>query len=261
MEKEIFIKGCRVHYQKHGNGLPIMLLHGFGETGSVWKEQIEFFKNKYQLLIPDLPGSGKSTLGNEAESSMDFFAEVVFQILKKEGLKKMVLIGHSMGGYISLAFAKKYPERLIALGLFHSSAYADDAEKISIRKKGIAFIKKNGAAPFLESSIPNLFADAGNPLKQRLLLGAGDFSDHALIHYYEAMISRPDSTRIIAGLAVPFLMIIGEKDKAVLFESALKQTNLANLSFIYILRKSGHMGMWEEKDKANKILAKFLDQF
>lgn len=261
MEKEISMPWGKLHYSKLGQGIPVMLVHGFGESRGVWNEQIDTLKERHQLLVPDLPGSGKSSLKNHGEISMEFLAEALVQILDKEGIKRVVLIGHSMGGYASLAFVEKYPERLIALGLFHSSALADDGDKKAIRKKGIAFIRKFGARLFLESTIPNLFSNSENPLTGRLKNLAANFRDDDLIGYYEGMIARPDRTSLISSLHIPFLFIMGKNDKAVPLELALKQSHLAPLSVIHILRMSGHMGMWEEKEKSNEILAKFLDQF
>jgi len=261
MEKEISWWGGSLHYTLLGQGTPVMLVHGFGETREVWNEQIDTFKERHLLLVPDLPGSGKSSLKNQGEISMEFLAEALRQIIDEEGIKKLVLIGHSMGGYASLAFAEKYPERLTALGLFHSSALADDEDKKAVRKKGIAFIRKNGARLFLESTIPNLFSNSENPLTEKLKNLAANFRDNDLIGYYEGMIERPDRTSVISSLHIPFLLIMGKNDKAVPLELALKQSHLAPLSVIHILRMSGHMGMWEEKEKSNEILAKFLDQF
>lgn len=260
MKKRISFEGENLYYTTTGTGLEVMLVHGFGETGDVWTLQTNTLKENYRLLVPDLPGSGESPYIPNNNPSIDLFADALLQILNNEQIEKVVLIGHSMGGYICLAFAEKYPNRLKALGLFHSSAYADEEEKKIIRKKGIDFIRNNGSKLFLETTIPNLFADTRNPEKNKLLQLADNFSSDALIGYYRAMTERPDRSQIISALSVPFLMIIGERDKAVPFETSLKQTNLAKLAFIYILRNSAHMGMWEETEKVNKILAKFLEQ-
>jgi len=260
MKKQVSFLGHSLYYTDTGKGNAVMLVHGFGETGDAWKHQVDYLKNKYRLLVPDLPGSGKSPFIHNSDPSIDFYASALLQIQDEEEIEKLCIIGHSMGGYISLAFAEKFPLRINALGLFHSSSFADEEEKVNSRKKGITFIKKHGAKQFLESTIPNLFANPENPLKEMLIKEANHFTDEALINYYEAMISRPDRSRIIVALAVPFLMIIGEKDKAVPFETSLKQSGLAKLSFINILRNSGHMGMWEETEKTNQILAKFLEQ-
>ena len=127
MNKELLYQNKKIFCRFIGNGKPVVLIHGFGEDGEVWKNQIEFLKDKFQLIIPDLPGSGKSEMINDM--SMEGMAEVIYSIIHEEKIKSCILIGHSMGGYITLAFAEKYPEYLTAFGLFHSTAYADNEEK------------------------------------------------------------------------------------------------------------------------------------
>jgi pimeloyl-ACP methyl ester carboxylesterase len=107
---------------------------------------------------------------------------------EKENIDQFCLIGHSMGGYITLAFAEKYPEVLNSFGLFHSSTYAEDEAKISTRKKGNDFIKKNGAEAFLKASIPNLFSEQTKKEHPELITQlfdiAKNISPAALIQYY-----------------------------------------------------------------------------
>lgn len=238
-----------------------MLHHGFGETAEVWNEQVNQLKNQFRLLIPDIPGSGKSDFIEMTNPSLDVYAEGMAKILEEEKISEIIFIGHSMGGYIAMAMAEKYPEKLLGLGLFHSSSFADDEEKKKSRQKGIEFIQTHGATSFLKSTIPNLFADAGTEMKNRLLDGAEDFSDNSVIQYYQAMMNRPDRSEILKNFKKPFLLIMGEKDKAVPFDISLKQTYLAEVSFIEVLRESAHMGMWEEKEKSNRVLTRFLEAF
>lgn len=167
-----------------------------------------------------------------------------------------------MGGYITLAFAEKYPELLNSFGLFHSSAYADSVQKIEIRKKAIEFISKKGAEEFLKTSIPNLFAEKTKQqrpeLIERLLKIANKISSEALIQYYEAMIARPDRTSVLRSFSKPVLFIIGKYDTAVPMEDSLQQSHLPAVSSIHILQHSGHIGMWEEAPLSSVYLGDFL---
>ena len=149
MNKEIQITGKKISYRVIGEGNPVMLVHGFGEDGTVWNNQVDFLKDKFRIIIPDLPGSGKSELIEN--SSLEDMAEVLHQIIHEEDIDHCVMIGHSMGGYITLAFAEMYWNHLTAFGLFHSSAYADSKEKITTRQKGIEFINEHGAFAFLKT--------------------------------------------------------------------------------------------------------------
>ncbi|HQX72898.1 MAG TPA: alpha/beta hydrolase [Chitinophagaceae bacterium] len=260
MNKEIQITGKKIYYRIIGEGNPVMLVHGFGEDGTVWKNQVEFLKDKFRIIIPDLPGSGKSELIEN--SSLEDMAEVLHQIIHEEDIDHCVMIGHSMGGYITLAFAEMYWNHLTAFGLFHSSAYADSKEKITTRQKGIEFINEHGAFAFLKTATPNLFSPltkAENPgLIDKQINSLDNFSPAALVSYYEAMISRPDRTAILLQATVPVLFIIGKYDNAVPPEDSLQQCHLPEKSYIHMLNRSGHMGMLEEPQQSNQILEKFL---
>jgi pimeloyl-ACP methyl ester carboxylesterase len=261
MEKSLIFRDATLSYLDMGSGKTVMLLHGFGETGEVWKFQAAHLQSTFRVIVPDLPGSGKSGFIDMEPPSLDLYADAVVKILNAEQISEVILIGHSMGGYIAMAVAEIYPQYISGLGLFHSSSFADDEEKIKSREKGIEFIKSHGPEAFLRTTIPNLFADGGSSLKDRLMAEADAFSGEALIYYYRAMINRPDRSHILKDFSKPFLLVMGEKDKAVPFDISLKQTYLAEVSFIEVLRNSAHMGMLEEPDKANRILTKFLQCF
>ncbi|HRN57707.1 MAG TPA: alpha/beta hydrolase [Agriterribacter sp.] len=266
-EKWLAYHNSRICYETEGKGAPVVLVHGFGEDGRVWKHQRERLQSHFHLIIPDLPGSGRSGMlsiaPEHAASAMEIYADGIKQVLDREAVKQCTLIGHSMGGYVALAFAHRYPERLNALGLVHSTAFADSEQKIATRRKGIAFIQRYGAQEFLKQSIPHLFGAAftrQHPEQIEALTGrAGNFTAAALVQYYEAMIKRPDSTATLKKLTIPVLFIIGEEDKSVSLEDSLKQCHFPVKALINILPDTAHMGMWEQKDQANDTVVKFLN--
>jgi pimeloyl-ACP methyl ester carboxylesterase len=262
MQTKTFIfQHKNIHYKVYGEGKPVILLHGFGEDSTVWQLQIDALQNDFLVIVPDIPGSGESAFIPGA--NIETYAEILKELcdLELQGAGA-VLVGHSMGGYITLAFAEKYPQYLKAFGLFHSSAFADTAEKKATRKKAIEFIKEKGAYTFLKSSIPGLFTQQFKdqfPQKvEALIEAANNFTPEALIQYYEAMIERPDRTEVLKRFDHPILFIMGEHDMAVPFESSLQQCYLPKQSHVHILRHSAHMGMWEEAENANKLLLEFL---
>lgn len=286
MHKSILIEGKKIVYRVTGSGQPVVLLHGFGEEANVWDKAEKSLEKDYRLIIPDLPGSGESEM--IPDMSMEGMAEAIIEILETEynlpalnekenaqisgskvplagGFRGAVVIGHSMGGYITLALAERYPEWLSAFGLFHSSAFADSDEKKATRQKGIAFIREHGAYPFLETATPNLFSPLTrekNPgLVAQQLAGLHNFSALALVSYYEAMMKRPDRTDVLRKTTVPVLFILGLHDTAVPVEDGLKLCHLPEKSYIHILRNSGHMGMLEEPGKTNLILRQFLAEY
>lgn len=260
MIKELLYQQKRIQYQITGSGKPVFLVHGFGEDGTVWKQQVSFLENKFQLIIPHLPGTTPSEL--IADMTMEGMAEVIHAIIHEEDIDTCTVIGHSMGGYITLALAEKYPNHLNGFGLFHSSAFADTQEKKEVRQKAIAFVRQNGAFEFLKTAIPNLFAPSTKELRpgiiEVLVDAAHNFSSETIVSYYEAMILRPDRTTILKNTSVPVLFIMGKYDVAVPLEDGLKQCHHPEKSYIHILQNSGHMGMLEETEASNRFLEEFL---
>lgn len=261
-EKTVQFQGQSIYYRTEGAGRPVMLVHGFAEDGTVWENQIPFLKEHCKLIIPDLPGSGQSVAADTGNWSMEYFADCLQVIVQEEKMQQFIMVGHSMGGYITLAFAEKYPDQLAAFSLFHSSAFADSEEKVATRRKGIKFIGDNGAKKFLEQSIPNLFSEETKKqhpgMVSNFLTRFTNFSAGSLVGYYEAMILRPDRTYVLKNFSRPVQFIMGKYDTAVPLEQGLQQCHLPGFSYIHILEHSGHMGMWEEPDLSNELLKSFL---
>ncbi|WP_300598511.1 alpha/beta hydrolase [Niabella sp.] len=258
--KTININNSIVHYTIEGVGRPVVLLHGFGEDSTVWENQVAYLRHHYQVIVPDIPGSGQSELTEDM--SMEGIAAVVKLIIEAEELESVTLIGHSMGGYATLAFAAQYPHLLDGFGLFHSTGAADTEEKKETRRKGIAFIEKNGANAFLKTTIPNLFSahtkETHPELVEQFTASLPAFSKTALKSYYEAMIQRPERIDLFSKTDLPVLFIIGEQDAVISFEDVLKQASMPRVSYIHVLHQSGHMGMLEEAAKASAAIEEFL---
>ncbi len=264
--KFISYQNKNIHYKVSGKGKAVVLLHGFGEDGNIWNELLKDFENDYHLIVPDIPGSGQSEMldgeniiPTGRQVSIEDYAEVIKVILDKEIIAGCAIIGHSMGGYITLAFAKKYPEMLNRFGLFHSTAFSDDEAKKQNRLKAIDFIKANGAYAFLRTTIPNLFADKQHQTKIEELIEEGrNFTPETLIQYYQAMMHRSDTTDILKEFNKPILFIIGEKDNAIPLQSSLQQCYLSPISQVHILN-IGHMGMIEQPETCKNVLQSFLN--
>ncbi|MFZ4058002.1 MAG: alpha/beta fold hydrolase, partial [Ferruginibacter sp.] len=148
-EHFLLYQNKKVYYRIFGEGKTVVLLHGFGEEGSIWDAQVKFLSAHFRVIVPDIPGSGKSEILPHAD--IDTYAVVVKSIVDATTPpnETISLIGHSMGGYITLAFAEKFGAVLNKFGLFHSSSFADSDEKKANRKKAIQFIQENGSAAFL----------------------------------------------------------------------------------------------------------------
>lgn len=257
---EILFRKSLIHYTTHGKGKTILLIHGFGEDGSIWNQIVEALSQNYKCIVPDLPGSGKSEMINEESISIEDYADVIKAIVKNENEKSLTMIGHSMGGYITLAYQKKYPKDCKAIGLFHSTAYADDEIKIATRLKSIEFIQNNGTAAFLKTMIPGLFFDLEKSKEDiiKLLAISSTIIPECLIQYHRAMINRHNNTDLLKKLNIPVLLIAGLYDNAVPIKHLLEQSHFADICSFHILKKSAHKGMIEETNECIGILAKFL---
>jgi len=259
-EKFFQYNTSKIFYRITGNGKPVVLIHGFGEDGDIWQKQVDFLKDHFQLIIPDLPGSGRS--GFIDHVGIETYREVIKAILDEEGITRCDMLGHSLGGYITLSFADNYAGMLSSFGLVHSTAFADNEEKKAARLKSIGFMQTHSAYDFLRTSIPGLFgkewSQQHQPEIESLVEKGNGFTAGTLIQYYQAMINRPDRTHVLRTFPGPILFIIGQHDNAVPFAQSLQQCYLPDEAHIHILRNSAHMGMWEETHTVNNFLFGFL---
>jgi pimeloyl-ACP methyl ester carboxylesterase len=248
VDKKLRYLNKEFHYYEYGSGKPLVLVHGFAEDAGIWNNQIDFLQKKFRLFIPDLPGCGSSAY-NEQLSTIEDFAEIIRTILDNEQINETVLIGHSMGGYISLAFAAKYGKLLLGLGLFHSTAYPDSEDKKTLRRKSIDFIKEHGEEEFIKSNLPNSFSadfKANHPtVVSELVRKYSNLTPESLISFSKAMMVRPDRRALLKELNKPIMFIIGEEDVILPLQESLAQTHISDLAFIHLLKNTGHMGMIE----------------
>ena len=254
-----------IFYEVHGNGKPVVLLHGFAETGAVWFHQTQYLKNNFKVIVPDLPGYGKSSLFDIkiAETQIDDYANYIYALLKHEEAENVVLIGHSMGGYITLSLAKNHPEILSAIGFVHSTAFADNEEKKQKRLRGIEMIENYGGYAFLKNTIPNLFAqkfkNENFKSVEKLIEDGKSLTNTSLQQSYYAMMNRHDATSVLSNAHLPVLFIAGKEDTAVLLGDVLKQVSLPEISYFHLLNNTGHMGMWEAADTVNEFVEEFIN--
>lgn len=264
MNKTLIYPGGHMNYTLVGTGRPLILLHGFGESGTIWQHQVEGLAEVCRVIVPDLPGSGSSPMPEQGSpDTLEFYADLLAALLDKEELAACTLIGHSMGGYIALAFAEKYPERLEAFGLFHSTALADSEQRRELRQKGIRFMQEYGPAAFLKEVIPGLYAEsfrsASPQMIQAHLAESTQWATaEALTAYYRAMMSRPDRTHVLADFKGPILFILGALDKTVVLEETIPQTKLAKHSFVQVMEAAAHMGMREDPRSTSLALIDFI---
>ncbi len=250
----------RIAFRVHGKGQPLMLLHGLCEDSTIWDEFIKGLVGEFQIIRPDLSGFGESEI--LPEHSIELMSESVKAILDELGISKCVIIGHSLGGYVSVALAKKYPSLFSGLGLFHSHPFADVPEKKEERRKSIEFVKTNGHIVYVKQLIPKLFAElfatSNEFLINSLIFKASKYSPETIIGTQQAMLERTDNSEVVKNIKCPVLLIIGKQDKTVPYEVSLKMMPLPTVADIHILPKVAHMGMFTAKDKTVKIVRNFM---
>ena len=248
-----------VFYETAGEGpVTLLLLHGFPFDRRLWYKLIPQLKGA-KIILPDLPGFGNSAL-TANEASMETYAEAIYTVLQCEGTSRVILAGHSMGGYIALAFAEKYPHMVSGLSLIHSSAFADDEDRKLKREQVKAFITQHGAQQFTRSFVPGPFSPdfTNTPEIETLIHWAEDCTAEGLIAAVEAMKNRPDRTHVLKNLTIPVQFITGEKDPIFNPGITYQQAVIPTTGIIDLMKDSGHMGMIENADEMANMLTGFI---
>ncbi|MCH2022264.1 MAG: alpha/beta hydrolase [Saprospiraceae bacterium] len=257
----IIHKKSKVAYQQIGKGETLVLLHGFCEDSTLWANFTPVLSKKYHVITIDLSGFGKSDLLEE--HSIDAMAEAVYAVLAHLSIKKSVLIGHSMGGYVGLCFAESHPELLSGLGLFHSHPFPDSEQKKADRKRVSEFIKQHGIAPFAGHFVFNLFAKKFVTKRRafidRLIHKTSMHHSDAIIAASNAMIKREDKSEVLTKLTCPVLFIVGKQDNAISIDYSLRQLSLPKMASVHIFEDVGHMGMYEIPEKTLEVVEEFMD--
>jgi pimeloyl-ACP methyl ester carboxylesterase len=238
----------------------VVFIHGFAEHNGIWEQQQAYLSEQFYVISPDLPGSGQTPLTEHL--SIESMADYVYAGLQANGIEQAVIIGHSMGGYVALAMAEKYPNILKGLGLFHSTAAPDSEEKKEGRIKSINIIENYGAEAFIKQALPNMFSPVykkKHPEQVEAYVSMGlQCQQESLIAYYRAMMERPDRTAVLSSLKVPVLFVIGKDDTAIPLKGVLSQVSKPQTSSIHIFDDTGHMGMWEVPEASKLLIHDFI---
>lgn len=254
-------KGAELVYMDRGEGPCLVLLHGYLESSEIWDSFADRIPQGYRLIIPDLPGHGRSGTWGDLHS-MDDLAGAVSAILKAEGIGKIFLVGHSMGGYVLMAFAELFPEKLLGYSLFHSTPFADNDEKRENRDREISLVLCGKKRQIVLVNIPKAFSMDNVDLMpeevERARRIALECSDQGTVALLRGMKSRPDRTAILKETSLPLLLIGGMKDNYIPSEVFDKLVALAPHAQVLRLEQSGHMGFIEEPGKVADALTEML---
>jgi len=255
----ILYKKKKIYFHEKGRGPAIVLLHGFLENMGMWEYFVKKLSDDFRVITIDLPGFGKSECLGRVHP-MEQMAMVVNKVLKVREVNNCLMIGHSMGGYVTLAFAAKYPGKLKGLGLMHSHALADSPEAKVNRNRAIDVVNSDRGT-FIFNFFPDLFAPENVSFHEKeirkLYEDALETSPKAIIASLEGMKCRTDKLEVLVKSKVPVLFILGKKDSRIPFEDTMKQATLPSTSEILVLDNVGHMGHIEARKKTLKAIEGF----
>ncbi len=259
MEKQLLVDGHSVNYRVEGSGPALVLLHGFLESLEMWNDFMSALSRTNKVIAVDLPGFGKTEVFSD-NHSMELMADTVNTVLEEENIKFCLLAGHSMGGYVSLAFAKKYSAKLKGLVLFHSQAAADDEQGKTNRNRTIDIVKKNHK-DFIAAFIPSLFAEQNiekfhDKIEEAKAVSL-QTSAEGIIAALAGMRDREDHRKLLKELDIPVLFIAGKQDSRIPMEKILPQIALPKHAEALILDGVGHMGFIEARKQTLRTLAHF----
>ncbi|WP_109832378.1 alpha/beta fold hydrolase [Reichenbachiella versicolor] len=238
----------------------ILFIHGFCETLNIWKPYVEALKENYKVISIDLPGHGKTSLVT-SQFTIEDIADLVIEEMNSLAVGKFFVIGHSLGGYISLALSELYPDAVTGFGLFSSTTFPDDDEKRKVRDKVGGFIAEHGHKEFIDSFVPNLFTPENRrtfveeieTLKKNAYLT----STESIVGYSQAMKVRPDRTKQLS-IDKPKFIIAGDRDMAVKIESSKEMMTFIPESDSLILKDTGHNGFLEAQVDSITYIKEFL---
>lgn len=233
----------------------LVLIHGHGVDASIWDSIYADLTSGTSPLKPDFAHYTDLT-------TIEAYADQLNNQLKAETAGRVILVGHSMGGYIGLAFAEKYPERIAGLVLYHSTALADDDTRREARRQAIGELKQQGTPAFIQKQLPKMVApDYPSAEIQRLTGRYQDLPADALIAGLRAMAARLDRTHVLRNATYPVLLVAGEQDQIIPLDKTAQLAGLSDRISLAIIEQSGHLSMVEQPQKSVEVLRTFTNEF
>ena len=258
----VSVRNTDIYFTHLGAGPAIVLLHGFLEDSSIFLPFQKALSSRFQVVLIDLPGHGKSGTQGYV-NSMDAMADVVNSVLLELKIASCVLIGHSMGGYVALAFAERYASKLEGFGLFHSTAVDDSSQKKIDRERTIKLVMRNSGT-YIDAAIPALFAEANKSRFQheiaQLIEAAKTYTPQGIVANIRGMMGRPDRSNVLRDTQLPVLIIQGAEDPIISAETIRQQATLSSQITCHEIPNIGHMGYLEAPDICMDFIGKFAER-
>lgn len=258
MQKSITFKNANISFSDAGKGTAVVLIHGFLENATMWKEIIPELIKRNRVITVDLLGHGKSDCLGYVHS-MNLFAETIKAVLKHLKIRRCVLIGHSLGGYVALAFAEKHPQKIKGLCLMNSTSNEDSEDRKNLRIRANKMVQNNFDS-MVKMSVSNLFLPANlSTFKEEIetvKTAALQTSVQGYIAANEGMRIRPNRNDVLTENNFKKLIVIGKKDPVLDFESSLEEAKKTNSELVIF--NDGHMSHIENKNELIIVLKDFV---
>lgn len=256
----ILYKNTKIAYSDSGKGAVVVLLHGFLENSTMWQALVPEIEKKHRVICVDLLGHGQTECLGYVHT-MEDMADAVHHILHELKIRKVILAGHSMGGYVALAFAELYPEMMKGLILVNSTSKADSEERKANRDRAILAVKQNYVAA-VRMSIANLFSEEN---REKLLPEIELIKNEALktplqgiVAAQEGMKLRKDREVLLHFVPYPIMMILSKKDPVLNYKENLEQ--IENTAVKLVSFNDGHMSHIENKTELKNAFISFLKE-
>ena len=251
-------KNANVFYTDQGKGTAVVLIHGFLENSTMWDKIVPELTKRNRVITIDLLGHGKSDCLGYVHS-MELFAKTVEAVLKHLKIRKYILVGHSLGGYISLAISKMNPTKIKGLCLLNSTSEKDSEERIKIRIRANKMVQNN-FENMVKMSISNLFNQANLLIYKEEIEAIKKVALQTSLQGYiaanEGMRLRLNTNAVLTDNNFKKLIIVGEKDLVLDLETSKKEAVKTNSELVVF--SNGHMSHIENKDELIITLKNFL---
>ena len=252
-------KGTSIFYLQKGKGEAVVLLHGFLESSTMWDYITPHISKTYNVVCIDLLGQGKTGCLGYIHT-MEQMAEAVEAVLIHLKIEEATFIGHSMGGYVALAYAEKHPEKVKGLCLMNSTAMDDSPEKKLNRDRAIEAVKQNHKT-FIRLSIANLFRPKNRIIFsdqiKKLIDEALEFPVQGIIAALEGMKIRKNRVELFRKATYKKMMIISRKDPALQYDTLIDQTKDSDIEIVEF--PDGHMSYIENKEENTYKIMHFIE--
>jgi len=259
MVSNFLCKGASISYSVKGKGRSILLIHGFLGSKEVWRDYQNRLAKQFKVICIDLAGHGDSECLGYVHN-MELLAESAKALLRHLNVRKAVVAGHSLGGYVSLAFAEKYPDSLLGLVLINSTAKGDNERRSQSRDQLIQLVKKNKTRA-LELLVPGFFQQKKRTTSAQIrayLRWASKCSERGIIATIEGMKVRKEREIVLKFAPFPYLYLIGKLDTILPEQSLIEEVQLGENGSFKLLEESSHMAYIEEKEKVFRYLKQFI---